>query len=410
MTLAATLRARIDRIQAALRRGRDHRARLAAVNVRIAVTGTRGKSSLVTWLAEVFTDRGYDTYAKVTGEIPHSIYNGVHYPIERHGPVMLYETERELRRFDPQDVIVVENQGIREYTGRLVNHDYVDATLVVVTNVRRDHLDTLGTNYRAIARGLARSVPDGIHVVSGERNPVVNDYLERELARRNATLTRAVGPDVEPVPAAELLALVEAVLAAVGEAPLDDVTRAAFRDRLRVEWTQLPEGRVYNAANVNDVDSTELVRRALQGEHPEPFTPLVYLRHDRPGRSATYVRYLNWLAEQGLVETVHHVGAHREAVERKLTVPVVAHDERAETPTEVLDAAFTAGRPVVVMGNTVPAFMQELALEIERRAEAVAPALVAWHEEDALVVAVDGSSAGPDDQRPDRLVAPVDER
>lgn len=371
MTLAGGLRRRIDWIVAGLRRGRDHRRRLADIDVRIAVTGSRGKSSLVTWLAEVFTERGYDTYAKVTGEVPTSIHNGVSHPIERPGPVLLYETEREIRKFDPQDVIIVENQGIREYTTRLVNEDYVDATLVVLTNVRRDHLDTLGGDYRAIARGLARSIPAGSHVVSGERNPVINDYLERELDRRDATLTRAVGPEVDPVPGAELVALLDAVLAATGHPPLDDATRAAYRDRIAVEWTTLPDGRVYNAANVNDVDSTELVRRALQGETPEPFTPLVYLRADRPGRSSTYVQYLNWLADQGLIERVHHVGAHRRAVERSLSVPLVAHDEADEPPAAVLDAALADGRPVIVMGNTVPPFMQALAEAIDERSATV---------------------------------------
>jgi hypothetical protein len=346
---------------------------LADVDVRIAVTGTRGKSSLVTWLHEAFAARGYDTYAKVTGEQPHSLYNGRRYPIERTGPTMLYETERELRRFHPVDVLVVENQGIGEYTTRLVNEVYVDPTVVVLTNVRRDHLDTLGRDAFEIARALARAVPEGARVVTAERNAVLADYLERELARRGATLTRVVdGKENLVHPGEELVALLAVVLEMSGAPPLTDAERSAYRDRLAVEWTALPEGRVYDAANVNDVESTELVRRALQADRPEPIQPLVYFRADRPGRTATFVEYLNWLADRGLAEQVRIVGAHRNVVARRLRAPVVAHDERTESPQAVLDAALADGWPVVIMGNVVPEFVQGLTAEIDRRAAAAA--------------------------------------
>ncbi|MFB6161089.1 MAG: hypothetical protein ABEJ61_07930 [Haloferacaceae archaeon] len=194
MTAKGGARRVVDRAWRLLTRGRTHRDRLADVDVRIAVSGVRGKSSLTAWLHDAFVARGYDTYAKVTGERPHSLYNGHRHPIERTGPTKLYETAREIRRFDPRDVVVVENQGIREYTTRLVNEDYVDPTIVVVTNVRRDHLDTLGANEFEIARALARSVPAGTRVVTAERNEVLAAYLERELARRDATLTRVIDP------------------------------------------------------------------------------------------------------------------------------------------------------------------------------------------------------------------------
>lgn len=364
-----------ERLAALLTRGRDHRRRLADTDVRIAVTGTRGKSSMVTWLHEAFLARGYDTYAKVTGEDPHSLYNGTRHPIERSGPVKLYETAAELRRFEPVDVLVVENQGIREYTTRLVNEDYVDPTLVVLTNVRRDHLDTLGEGYLGIARSLARSVPPGSRVVTGERNPEVLAYLERELDRRDATLVRAVGPEVPLDPAAEQVALLEATLVLAGVTPLRPAERAAFADRFEMAWARVPGGRVFDAANVNDVESTELVRRALQGDTPEVFQPLVYFRADRPGRTATYVQYLNWLAEEGLIEQVRIVGAHRDVVTRRLRVPVVAHDERTESAAEVLDAALADGWPVVLMGNAVPPFAQALRQEVadRRLPEAVEP-------------------------------------
>lgn len=164
--------------------------------------------------------------------------------------------------------------------------------------------------------------------------------------------------------------LLDAVLDLAGAPRLTDEERASYRHRLDVQWTTLEAGRVYNAANANDVESTELVRRALQADAPEPFQPLLYFRADRPSRTRAFVEYLDWLAGQGFVEQVRVLGAHRSVVERRLTVPVVAHDERSDPPAAVLDAALADGWPVVVMGNVVPDYMQELSAEIERRAAA----------------------------------------
>jgi hypothetical protein len=368
-TVLNWLRDRLRTLRYILMRGADHRRQLSDLDVRIGVIGSRGKSTTVRWLHEALVERGIDTYSKITGERPQSLYGGEIHPVEREGRTMLYENEREIRTYDPDDAIVIENQGIREYTTRLINARYVDSQVVVLTNVRRDHLDTFGQDYREIARAMARAVPAGAHVVSGERNETIHDYLKRELARRNATITQAIPSDDEPVtPGRELVTLVDAVLAAIDEDPLRPAERRAYLAELAVEWTWLPEGRVYYAANVNDVDSTEMIRRALQDGAVEEIQPLVYFRRDRPGRTATFIEYLNWLADRGLITSVHVTGANPAAVERGLTIPVVTHDEASERPEDVLDAALAEDLPVVVMGNAVPEFMRDLEAEIERRA------------------------------------------
>lgn len=356
-----------------LTRGRAHRQRLDDVDVRISVIGTRGKSTAVTWLYESLYARDVDVYAKITGEEPLSLYDGEAHNIDRDGPVKLYETEREIRRFDPGDAIVVENQGIREYTTRLVNADYVDPTLVVLTNVRRDHLDTLGRDLRSIARSLVRSIPDGVTVVSGERNDELRSWLERELARRDADVVHVFGPD-ETVdsPADELVDIVDAALAELEVPPLSRGERRDFRDRLSFEWEIHPEGRAFHAAPVNDVESTDFVRRSLMAGEETTIVPIIYFREDRPGRTASFIDYLNRLASAGLVERVHALGAHRGVVTRRLSVPVTWHDEETETPVSVLHAAFDDGEAVLTMGNAVPRIMQDLEALIEIRAAILA--------------------------------------
>lgn len=351
-----------------LTRSDRHRDRLAAIDVRVTVAGTRGKSTLVRWLHDELVDREYDTYAKVTGTEPLSIYNGTEWLIPRSGRTTLYENEREIRRFAPEDAIVVENQGITPYTTRLVNTRYVRPTLAVVPNVREDHLDTLGGDRERITRALARSMPEGVHVICGEQGESVRGYFATELDRRDATVTFVDVPaEFGLVPGAELVYCLDETLREVDGRGLDRSRAERYLESFAVEWRHLPDGRVFDAASVNDVQSTEAVRRALLAGSEEVVQPLVYLRRDRPGRTASYARYLELLYEQGLVEQVRVVDGHASAFDARTSVPVVAH-EPSERPAAVLTAALADGWPVIVMGNATPAFMTELRDAIEERA------------------------------------------
>jgi hypothetical protein len=338
-----------------------HRRRLADIAVRVSVTGVRGKSTATRWLHDILYDRGYDTYAKVTGTDPVSIYNGTEHEIDRPEKVTLYENERELRKFGNVEAAVVENQGIRPYTTRLVNEQYVRPHVVFLTNVREDHLDTLGENRLKIARALARSVPEGTHVVCGVQNERIKDYLNSELERRNATASYVQVPaQHRHIPGAEVVHGLNQVLHTVGEPPLDPDRREAYLDRMTVSWMTVPQGRVYDAAAVNDTRSVELVRRQLVGESREVIQPLVYLRADRRGRTASFLEYLDLLETHDRIEQARVVGQEAGLFARHASFPVVTHDEETEAPGEVLAAALGDGWPVLVMGNTVSEFMKDL--------------------------------------------------
>lgn len=351
--------------------GPAHRRRLSNIPTRIAVSGTRGKSTAIRWLHEICRDRGHDTYSKVTGVEPVSLYNDSEYTLDRPAKVRLYENERELRKFGPIDVAIVENQGIREYTTRLVNEQFVRPHVVYITNVRNDHLGTLGTNRLEIARSLARAVPADTHVVCSEQSTTIREYVEPILDRRDATVTYVDVPDEHrSIPGAEIVHGLDRVLRAVGERSLSDETFESLLDRMRVSWTRLPNGRVYDAASANDVQSTELIRRRLAGDD-EIIQPLLYLRGDRRGRTASFHRYLESLADRDLIERARVVGRGRTAFERHASFPVVTHDENAESPDSVLDEALDDGWPVVLMANSVSEFFEGVVDAIERRRSGV---------------------------------------
>jgi hypothetical protein len=366
-TVAALVEWATTSVANALGAGPAHRRRLASIDTRIAVSGVRGKSSATRWLHDVFHRRGADTFAKITGDEPVTLHNGTERAVERDGQVRLYENERELRRAAGADVAIVENQGIRQYTTRLVNESFVKPDVLFLINVREDHMDTMGRDRTAIARSLARSVPAGTTVVNGELDPTLRSYLTAELERRDATV-RHVDPPAwaAAFPGAEVVYGLNEVLDAVGEPPLPPADVDRKLAAMLPEWRVLSGGRVYDAASVNDVQSTEIVRQALVGETGTVVEPLVNLRADRRGRTASFRRYLGTLLDDGRAERIHAVGDGRQVFANTADFPVATYGPDT-TPATVLDETLAAGNPVLVMGNTVTEFMRDLQAEIETR-------------------------------------------
>jgi len=354
-------------------RGREHFDRVEAVPHRVTVSGVRGKSTVVGWLNETLVERGHETYAKETGDEHVSYHNTERHEIHREGVVRLYENERELREYWPVDALVVENQGIREYTTRLAN-ELFHPQVVIIANVRRDHQSTLGETLPDIARAFLRTVPEGAHVISGDRNEAVNDYLRREFERDGTPFTVADGRENYPIRdtfGARSVFVVDEALRALGLEPLDPSRMASYIRELRHgwRWRRLRGGGlVCNGAAMNDIESTELLRQHLVERLDTPtVTPFVFLRRDRAGRTAAFVRYMNWLAANGLIERVHAAGSHTGPFEQKVQAEVVHHDHETDAPADVLDACLADGHPVYAMGNAVSPFMRGLEAVIEDR-------------------------------------------
>ncbi|MCD2200297.1 hypothetical protein LPA44_10375 [Halobacterium sp. KA-4] len=368
--VAGTARRAVDLVT----RGRSHFERVEDVPCRVTVSGVRGKSTVVRWLNEALVARGLETYAKVTGNEHISYHNLEPSEFERDGVVRLYENERELREFWPVDAVVAENQGIREYTTRLAN-ELFDPHVVVLVNVRRDHQSTLGATLPDIARAFTRTVPEGAHVVSGDRNDAINDYLRHEFSEQNVDFTVAEPRTEHPfgdVFGARSAFVVDETLRVLGLDPLDAGQLESYITDLRGgwSWTRLEGGGlVCNGAMMNDIESTELLRQHLVERLANPtITPFVFLRRDRAGRTAAFVHYVNWLADNDFVDRVHVAGTHAKMFARRTTADVIYHDHETAAPESVLDACLDHGHPVYLMGNTVHPFMRALDAEIERRA------------------------------------------
>lgn len=353
-------------LKSLLKRGPSHRDRLESIDRKIVVSGTRGKSTLTKWIYETFHSRGYDVTGKITGNKPVTIHSGDVKPIERDGRVTLYENVEEVKKHKPSDVLVMENQAITPYTTRLVNQEFGDADIVVLSNIREDHLSTLGKNLADITQSFAQSIPSGTHVVNAERDPHIRSFLESELDRIGSSISHVTVPRSEDhIPGIESVYALNHVLTAAGEDPVPQDKLDAYREKMAVTWTELPDGLVYNAAEVNDVQSTELIRRSLTRDTETPIQPFLYLRGDRRGRTVSFLRYLSDRYEEDAFDTVHVAGDDVNVFKRKADFPVEVHTEK--DAGTVLDQLLEDELPVYIMGNTVSQFMRDLDDEIERR-------------------------------------------
>ncbi len=359
-------------------RGKRHRELLDMTDIRIDVVGIRGKSSTVQRICEVLTRRGYNTLAKITGNRPQLVINGHVIPIERIGPnVMLYENIHGYQEFIPviesytpdqrQDVAIIENQAITEYTTRMVNEVFVRPNIIVITNVRQDHLSTLGRNKREIARAFARAVPEGCVVINCEQNPILQDYMKMEIEKRGARCIDVEVPAIHRgLLGAETIYALNYVMKEVGsvEVPFDELD--SYIRTMQPRWTLINGSRIFNAAQVNDVESTEMIRQQLSGT--DPIVPFLYLRDERRGRSYSFVRYLNHLYGRGYIKEVFMAGPTIDAFARNIEAPVRKFSD-TDDPSEALDQLIDAGLPIILMGNTVSPFMRKMELEIFRRVQ-----------------------------------------
>jgi len=346
--------------------------------MRVSVSGIRGKSSTAKRLGEILTARGYDTYVKITGDHPQSIHNGVVIPIQRSGPrVTLYENIRlvkeylpQLAKEHPEDAVVMENQAITEYTMRMVNETFLDPEVLLFCNIRQDHNDTLGETRQDIARSFARSVPEGTHVISGEQHTAIHEYMRTEIESRGGTIEQVAIPEEHRgLTGAETVHALNHVLAYFDEAPIPADELETMLWAIQPRWTLFEDGRLFNAAKVNEIESTELFRRQLagNGDDADLVCPFVFLRRDRRGRTASFVEYINILADREVIDRVHVGGAYTGVFARNVDVTAVKHDTDTESAAEVMDDLLATGQPVMPMANTVHPFMRAFEAEIADR-------------------------------------------
>lgn len=260
---------------------RTHNRNLRSIPTRIVVNGIRGKSSVTRLIAGALrTQQTWNTVAKTTGTAARFIYpGGREVAIKRPNNIVnVIEQVAIVRKAADLDsqALVIECMAVMPELQEFNQEVLVQGTIVVITNVRADHLEEMGPTLDDVARSLARSMPVGGTCVTAERERF--DVLAVEARKRGCELIYA---DPEQVTDTELnsfgyITFKDNVACALEVAKLVGITRdAAMAGMMSAapdpgvlkveEWTYNDHMfRVANLFAANDPESTMMNLRLLQ--------------------------------------------------------------------------------------------------------------------------------------------------
>lgn len=145
------------------------------IPIRILVTGTRGKSSVVRLLHAALSNAGLRVEAKTTGTAARDIEpDGREHSTRRLGQVSILETVATMSHARKRrvDAVVAECMAVNPVLIRQLSADIVLPTIVDVTNCDLDHLEDEGSDRLTIMRSLAEAVTSDQLVVTAERDPL----------------------------------------------------------------------------------------------------------------------------------------------------------------------------------------------------------------------------------------------
>ncbi|NIM52862.1 MAG: poly-gamma-glutamate synthase PgsB [Gemmatimonadales bacterium] len=321
-----------------LERARLDRRRRAIALV-IAVTGTRGKSSVARMLASVLRESGRRVLAKTTGSEPALVLPDGSVKQVRRGAHPSIIEQKHLIHLGAElgvDAAVVEIMSIHPENHLVETHYLLKPHLVLVTNLRVDHTAAMGNTRDEVASVIGLDIPEGARVFVPRQECLPS--FRTTVAERGAELIEvppeagSESVELESEPGiSEFSENIDLVCAAARSLGVADGTiwkgiRRTRRDigALRI-WRYRPAGSqapclAVNAFAANDPESTMLVYGKVMtalGADPERCVGLMNLRPDRGDRTLQWVDALS----QGVLQRFSRLyvfGLHAPALKRRL--------------------------------------------------------------------------------------------
>lgn len=350
---------------------------MGSVPLRIGITGTRGKSSVTRLIAAILREAGFRVLAKTTGSKPVLIFpDAEEKEISRRGAPSVLEGKKILKRASNLQVqaLVSELMSISPECGFVESRQMIKPQILVITNVRLDHLAQMGSSRESVARSLASSIPQNatIFIPEEEFFPV----FEQTASKLNSKVIQVPRESSEQYFQAEgkstWLEFKENICLALAVADFLGIEKEkALRGLKKVHpdfgslkvWTaQLgtPPCRFYLASGfaANDPQSTRLVlsrvmkRVNLEGKE---VVGLLNFRQDRGDRTIQWLQVLN----QGIFPEIKRlllVGGHALALKHRLkkTSKIELSVIKEKEPQKIMEkiSAMAKGETVLFgMGN-----------------------------------------------------------
>ena len=363
------------------REWRHHTDRLESIPIRIHVDGSRGKTGTCRLIGAALRANGLRVVVKTTGKMPVLIdASGNEKVIERPPtPTANLREQKDIVRLATEQhaqAIVVECMAVDPELRRASENTLIRATLAVITNVRRDHLEVIGPDIGTGARNLSDVIPPNGTVVTAEQRllPALQDEAEKRHAK-------VVTVDPETISDALLesfpyITFKENVALALGVCDLLGLDRGRALDGMLHSTPDYGTVRLFErtspagpytlvcALGVNDVDSLLELQRELIRRKKLNGGPLVGLFNSRDDRATRSLEFARMMGRELEFRSVIVTGRHTKAFVRAAVRNGYPRDRISEmedaTPREILEAvdarappdgaAFACGNMVTSVG------------------------------------------------------------
>ncbi|MBR2975166.1 MAG: poly-gamma-glutamate synthase PgsB [Clostridia bacterium] len=264
----------------------------------VHVNGIRGKSTVTRLIDAGLRGCGYKVFSKTTGTLPMTIdVNNNAKVIKRLGPANVREQKKALGWAVKQgaEALVVECMAVNPELQYLCEHRILNSNVVVVTNVRSDHLDEMGPDLKSIAYSLANTVPSNGTLVLGDGKYV--DVFQEVAHKTNAKVVVARGSysaeDFDTFEENIVTAMQVCKALGLDEKAFLQGMKSYHRDPGALCDYKIDNTVFINGFSVNDPDSTLSVYDFVCQRYPaEQMTVLLNTRPDRPFRVKQHIEML----------------------------------------------------------------------------------------------------------------------
>lgn len=161
---------------------------------RIHVNGIRGKSSVTRLIAASLREGKVKTIGKTTGTAARILVNHRRDVVIPRKEADIVEQKRilDMHKGAGFKAAVIECMAINPIYQKYLEDKIMRSTIGVITNIREDHMDMLGTTLPEIAQSLCATIPENGHLVTAETNKKLLAILRKACDERG-TVLHAVG-------------------------------------------------------------------------------------------------------------------------------------------------------------------------------------------------------------------------
>lgn len=241
----------------------------------IHVNGIRGKSTVTRLIDAGLREAGYRVFSKITGTSPRIIdTNGVEKEILRRGKANIKEQINAIKwaNREKAEILILECMAVNPELQKISEEKILNADITVITNVREDHLDEMGSNLDEIAKSLAKTIPNNGKLFTSDEKYF--SFFQREAAKKNSTavLSNDLQKEYEKIDFPANVALALAVCKNIGvkeELALNGMKKYKKDSGvLKVNKIKIKDKNIMfiNAMAANDPMSTEIILEKIKLE------------------------------------------------------------------------------------------------------------------------------------------------